>query len=171
MLIHSLGLYWVAEAPVLTTQRSVVSVYEGSDVQLTCILRDNYLPSNEITWLNNHRQEVWDTSKKYLLQRAAAWANLTVREADEMHDSGQYWCSASNAVGGAEIPITLRVMSKIRLALTHVSHVSFCLLQFLLPQLTRTYTICKSPPVTYCCQSDHNNNTLFVLPYRISYAT
>ncbi|KAM4620928.1 V-set and immunoglobulin domain-containing protein 10-like 2 [Polymixia lowei] len=98
------------EAPVLMTQRSVVSVYEGSDVQLTCILRANYPPASQITWFNNHRKEVWDTPNKYLLQRAAAWTNLTVREADETHDSGQYWCSASNAVGGAEIPVTLLVM-------------------------------------------------------------
>lgn len=95
------------------TQRSVVSVYEGSDVQLTCILRANYLPVNQIVWFNNQREEVWDTSsKKYLLQRAAAWANLTVRDTDGTLDSGQYWCSASNAVGGTEIPVTLLVKSK-----------------------------------------------------------
>ncbi|XP_028839939.1 V-set and immunoglobulin domain-containing protein 10-like 2 isoform X2 [Denticeps clupeoides] len=96
------------EAPVLVTQRSVVSVYEGSDVQLTCILRANY-PTTDITWYNNLKQRVVDMPKKYLLQRAAAWSNLTVREADGLQDSGQYWCSATNAVGGAEIPILLVV--------------------------------------------------------------
>ncbi|CAL8364677.1 unnamed protein product [Lota lota] len=98
------------EAPVLVTQRSVVSVYEGDDVQLTCILRANYPPANQITWFNNHRKEVLDVPRKYQLQRAAAWANLTVREADETQDSGQYWCSTSNAVGGAEIAVTLLVL-------------------------------------------------------------
>ncbi|XP_028839579.1 hemicentin-1-like [Denticeps clupeoides] len=96
------------EAPVLVTQRSVVSVYEGSDIQLTCILRANY-PTTDITWYNNLKQHVVDMPKKYLLQRAAAWSNLTVREADGLQDSGQYWCSATNAVGGAEIPILLVV--------------------------------------------------------------
>ncbi|XP_034034296.1 V-set and immunoglobulin domain-containing protein 10-like 2 [Thalassophryne amazonica] len=96
------------EAPVLMTQRRVVSVYEGTDVQLSCNLRENYLPVNEITWFNNHRKEVWDTNK-YTLQRAAAWTNLTVRDADEMQDSGEYWCSASNAVGGTEISVVLLV--------------------------------------------------------------
>ncbi|XP_028840174.1 V-set and immunoglobulin domain-containing protein 10-like 2 [Denticeps clupeoides] len=96
------------EAPVLVTQRSVVSVYEGSDIQLTCILRANY-PTTDITWYNNLKQRVVDMPKKYLLQRAAAWSNLTVREADGLQDSGQYWCSATNAVGGAEIPILLVV--------------------------------------------------------------
>ncbi|KAJ8402146.1 hypothetical protein AAFF_G00370110 [Aldrovandia affinis] len=96
------------EAPVLVTQRSIVSVYEGSDVQLTCVLRANY-PATEITWYNNLRHMVWDTPRKYQLHNEAAWSNLTVRETDGMQDSGQYWCSATNAVGGAEIPITLYV--------------------------------------------------------------
>ncbi|KAJ8266618.1 hypothetical protein GJAV_G00132550 [Gymnothorax javanicus] len=96
------------EAPVLETRRSEVSVYEGSDVQLTCILTANY-PATEITWFNNFRDKVRDTSRKYLLHSEAAWSNLTVRETDGLRDSGQYWCSAANAIGGAEIPIMLRV--------------------------------------------------------------
>ncbi|XP_017347382.1 V-set and immunoglobulin domain-containing protein 10-like 2 [Ictalurus punctatus] len=98
------------EAPVLMTQRSVVSVYEGSDVQLTCILSKNYPVVTEITWYNNLKQNVGETPKKYVLEQAAAWFNLTVRETDSEADSGQYWCSAANAVGGAEIPILLLVM-------------------------------------------------------------
>lgn len=99
------------EAPVLQTQRRVVSVYEGSDVQLTCSLRDNYLPVNEITWFNNQGVGVQDTSK-YMLLRTSAWANLTVRDTDETQDSGEYRCSTSNAVGGTEINITLVIKSK-----------------------------------------------------------
>lgn len=94
------------------TQRSVVSVYEGSDVQLTCILSKNYPVVTEITWYNNLKQNVGETPKKYVLEQAAAWFNLTVRETDSEADSGQYWCSAANAVGGAEIPILLLVMSE-----------------------------------------------------------
>ncbi|XP_061105436.1 V-set and immunoglobulin domain-containing protein 10-like 2 [Conger conger] len=96
------------EAPVLVTQRSVVSVYEGSDVQLTCILTANY-PATEITWYNNLKNQVSDTPRKYRLHNEAAWSNLTVQETDGLRDSGQYWCSATNAVGGAEIPIMLFV--------------------------------------------------------------
>uniref|UniRef100_A0A3B3CII5 V-set and immunoglobulin domain containing 10 n=1 Tax=Oryzias melastigma TaxID=30732 RepID=A0A3B3CII5_ORYME len=96
------------EAPVLLTQRRVVSVYEGTDVQLTCNLRANYLPVNEITWFNNRGADIQDTSK-YMLLRTSAWANLTVRNADETQDSGEYRCSTSNAVGGAEINVTLLV--------------------------------------------------------------
>lgn len=99
------------EAPVLLTQRRVVSVYEGSDVQLNCNLRANYLPVSEITWYNNQGVGVRDTSKYALLQ-TSAWANLTVRDTDETQDSGEYRCSSSNAVGGAEINVTLVVKSK-----------------------------------------------------------
>ncbi|XP_037834842.1 V-set and immunoglobulin domain-containing protein 10-like 2 [Kryptolebias marmoratus] len=108
LLLQAKSCSLTLEAPVLLTQRSVVSVYEGSDVQLTCSLRSNYLPANEITWFNNQGVDVRDTSK-YLLLRTSAWANLTVKEADEVQDSGEYRCSTSNAVGGAEINITLVV--------------------------------------------------------------
>jgi len=90
----------------------VVSVYEGSDVQLTCVLRATYPPAKQITWFNNHRKAVLDVPTKYQLRRAADWVNLTVREADSTRDSGQYWCSTSNAVGGTEIAVNLLVMSK-----------------------------------------------------------
>ncbi|KAM9349045.1 V-set and immunoglobulin domain-containing protein 10-like 2 [Symphorus nematophorus] len=96
------------EAPVLLTQRRVVSVYEGSDVQLTCNLRANYLPANEITWYNNQGVDVRGTSKYTLLQ-TSAWANLTVKDTHETQDSGEYRCSTSNAVGGTEINVTLVV--------------------------------------------------------------
>lgn len=96
----------------MLTQRRVVSVYEGGDVQLTCNLRANYLPGNEIIWLNNHGMDVKETPK-YALNRNTAWANLTVRDTEENQDSGEYRCTTSNAVGGTEINITLVVKSKI----------------------------------------------------------
>lgn len=95
----------------MLTQRRVVSVYEGSDVQLTCNLRANYLPVNEITWFNNQGVDIRGTSK-YTLLRTSAWANLTVRDTHETQDSGEYRCSTSNAVGGTEINVTLVVKSK-----------------------------------------------------------
>lgn len=110
----------VSEAPVLVTQRSMVSVFEGSDVQLTCVLKATY-PASEIIWYNNQNQNVWDAPQKYLLQREAAWSNLTVRETDGNHDGGEYWCAATNAVGGAQIPITLNVKSEWKRH-THTRH-------------------------------------------------
>ncbi|XP_049599476.1 V-set and immunoglobulin domain-containing protein 10-like 2 [Syngnathus scovelli] len=96
------------EAPVLLTQRRVVSVYEGTDVQLSCNLRANYLPTSQITWFNNHGLDILDASK-YMLLRTSAWANLTVRDTDEAQDSGEYRCTSSNAVGGADLNVTLVV--------------------------------------------------------------
>lgn len=99
------------EAPVLLTQRRVVSVYEGSDVQLTCNLISNYLPTDQITWFNNRGLDVQGTSK-YTLLRTSAWANLTVKDTHEAQDSGEYRCSTSNAVGGTDVNVTLLVKSK-----------------------------------------------------------
>ncbi|XP_077597239.1 V-set and immunoglobulin domain-containing protein 10-like 2 [Stigmatopora nigra] len=96
------------EAPVLLTQRRRISVYEGADVQLSCNLRANYLPTSQIIWFNNHGLDVRDTSK-YMLLRTSAWTNLTVRNTDETQDSGEYRCTSSNAVGGADLNITLVV--------------------------------------------------------------
>lgn len=95
---------------MLLTQRRVVSVYEGDDVQLDCNLRSGYLPANEITWFNNQGVDIQGTSK-YTVLRTSAWANLTVRDVHETLDSGEYRCSTSNAVGGTEINITLQVKS------------------------------------------------------------
>ncbi|KAM9332690.1 V-set and immunoglobulin domain-containing protein 10-like 2 [Pholidichthys leucotaenia] len=108
LLVQTKTCTLTLEAPVLLTQRRVVSVYEGSDVELTCNLRSNYLPVNEITWFNNRGVGVRDTSK-YKLLRTAAWTNLTVRDTEETQDSGEYRCSTSNAVGGTEINVTLVV--------------------------------------------------------------
>ncbi|XP_028277984.1 uncharacterized protein LOC114446535 [Parambassis ranga] len=108
LLVQTKTCRLTLEAPVLLTQRRVVSVYEGSDVQLTCNLRTNYLPASEITWFNNQGADIQDTSK-YTLQQTSAWANLTVRDADQTQDSGEYRCSSSNAVGGTEINVTLVV--------------------------------------------------------------
>lgn len=63
-----------------------------------------------------------------MLRRAAAWTNLTVLETDGTTDSGQYWCSASNAVGGTEIPVTLLVKSKIPVTLLVKSKIPVTLL-------------------------------------------
>ncbi|KAM9332280.1 V-set and immunoglobulin domain-containing protein 10-like 2 [Pholidichthys leucotaenia] len=108
LLVQTKTCRLTLEAPVLLTRRRAVSVYEGSDVELTCNLRANYLPGNEITWFNNHGVGVQDTSK-YKLQRTSAWANLTVRDTEETQDSGEYRCFTSNAVGGTEVNVTLVV--------------------------------------------------------------
>lgn len=97
---------------MLLTERSVMSVYEGNDVQLTCAVSKSYPDATQITWYNNFKQRINDTMKNYVLEQGAAWFNLTVVKTERTVDSGQYLCSASNAVGGAEISVSLLVMSK-----------------------------------------------------------
>lgn len=101
----------LSEAPVLMTQHSVLSVFEGTDALLTCILSKHYPVVTEITWYNNTKHKIWDNGRKYIIQQASGWS-LTVRQTDGMGDSGQYWCSATNAVGATEIPIMLLVISE-----------------------------------------------------------
>ncbi|XP_059812742.1 V-set and immunoglobulin domain-containing protein 10-like 2 [Hypanus sabinus] len=96
------------EAPELLTPRNIVTVFEGSDVHLTCVLRAAY-PSSEITWHNNRNESIWLKPKKYLLHREAFWSNLTVREIDGDNDNGSYWCTASNVVGSSTTGINLHV--------------------------------------------------------------
>lgn len=93
------------------TQRSVVSVFEGTDALLTCTVSKNYPMVTEIAWYNKMKQRIGGNSRKYIIQQAPEWS-LTVRQTDGVVDSGQYWCSANNAVGAAEIPIMLLVISK-----------------------------------------------------------
>lgn len=103
----------LTEKPVLMPQQSMLSVFEGNDIQLTCLLYKTYPPVTKFMWYNNLRQTVGDKPKKYVIQQAGTWSNLTVRETDSKVDSGQYWCSASNALGGTEISILLLVMSEL----------------------------------------------------------
>ncbi|XP_060702702.1 V-set and immunoglobulin domain-containing protein 10-like 2 isoform X4 [Hemiscyllium ocellatum] len=96
------------EAPDLLTPRNSVTVFEGSDVYVTCILKAAY-PTSEIVWHNTRNESVWLRPKKYLLHQETSWSNLTIREADGDHDNGTYWCTASNVVGSSRLSIQLLV--------------------------------------------------------------
>ncbi|XP_007894160.1 V-set and immunoglobulin domain-containing protein 10-like 2 isoform X2 [Callorhinchus milii] len=96
------------EAPVLVTPRSAMTVFEGSDVHLTCILQVAY-PVSEIIWYNNRNESIWLAPKKYQLHQEVFWSNLTVRETDGNGDSGPYWCTALNVVGYSTLVIRLHV--------------------------------------------------------------
>lgn len=99
------------ETPVLETEQSTVSVYEGGDVEITCRAKDKYFHSN-ITWYNHLKQHVTESLTKYVVKHGGSWTNLTVKLTDSQTDSGQYLCSATNIVGVTEIPIQLLVNSK-----------------------------------------------------------
>ncbi|XP_041030226.1 V-set and immunoglobulin domain-containing protein 10-like 2 [Carcharodon carcharias] len=96
------------EAPDLLTSRNALTVFEGTDVHLTCILKAAY-PSSEIVWHNNRNESVWLMPRKYLLHQETFWSNLTIRETDGDRDNGTYWCTASNVVGSSTLSIQLHV--------------------------------------------------------------
>ncbi|XP_055516455.1 V-set and immunoglobulin domain-containing protein 10-like 2 [Leucoraja erinacea] len=99
------------KAPNLLTLRNAVTVFEGSDVHMTCVLKAAY-PASEIAWHNNRNESIWLRPKKYQLHHEAFWSNLTIRETDGDVDNGTYWCTAVNVVGSATMGIKLRVNSE-----------------------------------------------------------
>ncbi|XP_062995576.1 V-set and immunoglobulin domain-containing protein 10-like 2 [Elgaria multicarinata webbii] len=96
------------EPPKLLVERSKVSLFEGNEAQLACLLQGTYLGS-EVFWYNNKNQVIRADARKYRLQQENAWFNLTLRDTEWMRDSGIYRCAAVNAVGNASAAINLQV--------------------------------------------------------------
>ncbi|XP_070808698.1 V-set and immunoglobulin domain-containing protein 10-like 2 [Pituophis catenifer annectens] len=96
------------EPPRIMVQRSQVSLFEGSEVQLACFLQGAYLVS-EVFWYNNKNQPITASARKYHLQQENAWFNLTLQDTEWIRDSGTYRCAAINAVGNASATISLQV--------------------------------------------------------------
>ncbi|XP_032625924.2 V-set and immunoglobulin domain-containing protein 10-like 2 [Chelonoidis abingdonii] len=96
------------DVPKLAADRTEVSLFEGSEVQLACTLQGPHLGS-EVFWFNNKHQVIRPDAARYRLQQGDAWFNLTIRDTEWMRDSGTYHCAAMNAVGNATIPIRLHV--------------------------------------------------------------
>ncbi|KAL8173769.1 UNVERIFIED_CONTAM: hypothetical protein K2H54_024695 [Gekko kuhli] len=96
------------EPPKLVVERAKMSLFEGSEVQLSCLLQGAYLGS-EVFWYNNKNQVIRPDAQKYKLQQENAWFNLTLQDTEWMRDSGTYRCAALNAVGNASATISLQV--------------------------------------------------------------
>ncbi|XP_025021959.1 V-set and immunoglobulin domain-containing protein 10-like 2 [Python bivittatus] len=96
------------EPPKVMVERSNVSLFEGGEVQLACLLQGAYLGS-EVFWYNNKNQAITASTRKYQLQQENTWFNLTLKDTEWMWDSGIYRCAAINAVGSASATISLQV--------------------------------------------------------------
>ncbi|XP_054853324.1 V-set and immunoglobulin domain-containing protein 10-like 2 [Eublepharis macularius] len=96
------------EPPKLVVERAKMSLFEGNEVQLSCLLQGAYLGS-EVFWYNNKNQVIRADAQKYKLQQENAWFNLTLQDTEWMRDSGTYRCAALNAVGNASATINVQV--------------------------------------------------------------
>ncbi|XP_041427244.1 V-set and immunoglobulin domain-containing protein 10-like 2 [Xenopus laevis] len=96
------------EVPALNSSESNTSVLEGNDINLMCYLQPSNLTS-EIIWYNNKNIKITSDLQKYGMVKENGWYNLTIHETVYKVDSGQYRCSAFNAVGNSSIGITLQV--------------------------------------------------------------
>ncbi|XP_077162461.1 V-set and immunoglobulin domain-containing protein 10-like 2 isoform X2 [Paroedura picta] len=96
------------EPPKLVVERAKMSLFEGNEVQLSCLLQGAYLGS-EVFWYNNKNQVIRADAQKYKLKQENAWFNLTLQDTEWMRDSGTYRCAALNAVGNASATISLQV--------------------------------------------------------------
>lgn len=88
-----------------------MSLFEGDEVQLGCMLQGPHLGS-EVFWYNNKNQVIRPDAQKYRLQQSGTWFKLTIRDTEWPSDSGTYRCAAVNAVGNTSLPISLHVKSK-----------------------------------------------------------
>ncbi|KAG8434690.1 hypothetical protein GDO86_012882 [Hymenochirus boettgeri] len=96
------------EAPVLITFESETSVREANNIPLMCYLKSSNLTS-EVIWYNNMNMAISSDSPKYSMIKENGWYNLTINDAIYKEDSGQYRCSAFNAVGNSSVSINVMV--------------------------------------------------------------
>ncbi|XP_019402439.1 PREDICTED: carcinoembryonic antigen-related cell adhesion molecule 5 [Crocodylus porosus] len=108
LLARAIECHIQLEVPRLVAESTEVSLFEGDEVQLGCMLQGPHLGS-EVFWYNNKNQVIRPDAQKYKLQQSGTWFKLTVRDTEWPGDSGTYRCAAVNAVGNASLPISLHV--------------------------------------------------------------
>ncbi|XP_074158327.1 LOW QUALITY PROTEIN: V-set and immunoglobulin domain-containing protein 10-like 2 [Sminthopsis crassicaudata] len=96
------------EAPRLVVDRPRVSVLEGREARLGCLLQGGR-PAPRLRWLGPQQLPVEPNTPHYTLQQRGSRLGLILRDADPSHHGGIYRCLAWNALGNASHSILLEV--------------------------------------------------------------
>ncbi|KAM9034490.1 V-set and immunoglobulin domain-containing protein 10-like 2 [Sarcophilus harrisii] len=96
------------EAPRLVVDRPRVSVLEGREARLGCLLQGGR-PAPRLLWLGPQQLPVEPNTPHYTVQQSGSQLRLILRDADPVHHSGIYRCLAWNALGNASHGILLEV--------------------------------------------------------------
>ncbi|XP_044524917.1 V-set and immunoglobulin domain-containing protein 10-like 2 [Gracilinanus agilis] len=96
------------EAPRLIVDQPRVSVLEGREAQLDCVLLGGS-PPPQLLWLGPQQLPVKPNPPHYTLQHRGPRLSLILHDADPARHSGIYHCFARNALGNASHSILLEV--------------------------------------------------------------
>ncbi|XP_036351811.2 V-set and immunoglobulin domain-containing protein 10-like 2 [Ochotona princeps] len=97
------------EAPQLAVAESLVSVLEGGEAILKCVLQRG-MPPAQLLWLGPQLQQVEQGASGFALHTEGAWLRLHIQHADPARHKGTYQCVARNAVGSQHENVQLEVL-------------------------------------------------------------
>ncbi|KAK7799700.1 hypothetical protein U0070_019296 [Myodes glareolus] len=97
------------EAPQLAVAEPRVSVLEGEEAWLGCVLRQGTPPA-QLLWLGPQQQPLEQSAYGFMLHPEGTHLRLQVRDADPAHHRGTYQCVARNAVGNSSQSVLLEVL-------------------------------------------------------------
>ncbi|XP_014398886.1 PREDICTED: V-set and immunoglobulin domain-containing protein 10-like [Myotis brandtii] len=97
------------EAPQLAVATARVSVLEGEEAWLRCVLLGGTPPAH-LLWLGPQRQLLEPGDSGFMLHPEGSQLHLSIRGADPARHGGTYQCVARNAVGNSSGSILLEVL-------------------------------------------------------------
>ncbi|XP_051704135.1 V-set and immunoglobulin domain-containing protein 10-like 2 [Oryctolagus cuniculus] len=97
------------EAPQLAVAEPRVSVLEGGEAMLACVLQHGTPPA-QLLWLGPQLRQVEQGTSGFTLYPEGAWLRLHIQDADPARHKGTYQCVASNAVGSHHRSVQLEVL-------------------------------------------------------------
>ncbi|XP_074069590.1 V-set and immunoglobulin domain-containing protein 10-like 2 [Macrotis lagotis] len=96
------------ESPQLVVDQTHVSVLEGREARLGCLLQRGN-PPPQLLWLGPQQRPVKSDTPHYTLQQSGSQLSLILHDADPAHHNGIYHCFAWNALGNASHSTLLEV--------------------------------------------------------------